>query len=64
MTVEKLIGIEELAEWLGLPKKTIEWLNYKGTGPKRYKIGKRVKYKPSEVQEWIDGQAVVDLPAA
>jgi predicted DNA-binding transcriptional regulator AlpA len=64
LTVEKLVGVEELAEWLGVEVKTVYWLNTTGKGPKRYKIGKLIKYKPSEVEEWIREQAVVDLSAA
>lgn len=64
MTVERLIGVDELAEWLGVPKATIYWLNTTGKGPERHRIGKQVKYIPSEVMEWIKAQRVIPGLAA
>ncbi len=63
VNVERLVGTSELAGWLGVPVASIYALNRRPDGPSRYRIGKLVKYRPSEVATWIDGQAVLQGPA-
>ena len=44
------------AEQLSLSPKTLaKWRVY-GQGPAFYKVGRRVMYDRSEVQNWLDGQ--------
>jgi hypothetical protein len=41
-----------------VPKTTDQFWNalrHKGTGPKYLKIGRKVYYRLSDVQEWLDG---------
>lgn len=47
----------ETATYLGLPAATLHQLNYKGTGPKSYKIGKHRKYRPADVEAWCESRA-------
>lgn len=54
----KLYSPEELAEYLGVPVKTIYQWNYKGTGPKFSRVGVHVRYKPEHVQAWLDERTV------
>ena len=49
---ERWIGVEEVAEYLGVRPSTIrDWIK-KGTIPAN-KIGKQWKFKKSELDEWI-----------
>ena len=45
---------EETAQFLGIPKATLYQLNYKGTGPTFYKVGKYRRFMPSEVMAWVN----------
>lgn len=54
----QFMGIEQLAAELGVPVRTIySWRSAKGYGPKSYRIGKHVKFKRHDVEEWIEEQA-------
>jgi excisionase family DNA binding protein len=55
--LEQLLSTEELADYLGVPTKTIYMWHYKGVGPRRLKVGKRTKYRASDISAWLDGRA-------
>jgi predicted DNA-binding transcriptional regulator AlpA len=55
--LEKLMGVEELAELLGVPPRTIYSWRYRGVGPRAIKVGGAVKYEPAEVRRYLDAQA-------
>lgn len=57
-------SLTETAVYLGLPEATLYSLNYKGTGPKSYKIGRHRKYRPADVDEWCEQRATTQGPAA
>lgn len=48
----KLWGIEELAEFLGVPVQTIYKWRAKKFGPPARRMGKYLKYDPDEVLAW------------
>ena len=54
----------ETAAYLGVPLNTLHALNYKGTGPRSYKIGRHRKYRPSDVETWCEQRASNPVPAA
>lgn len=54
-------GIEALAEELGVPVRTIYAWRSRGQGPRGYKIGKHVRFRRSDVEDWLERQA--DQPA-
>jgi hypothetical protein len=54
-------GTEDVAAFLGVPSASVRYWAYVGTGPRSYKIGRRRKYKPSDVREWAEAQ--VEQPA-
>jgi excisionase family DNA binding protein len=47
--LEPLIGIEELAEYLGVPIKTLYKWRQEGTGPCSVRVGRHVRYFVSDV---------------
>ena len=49
---------EETAKFLGIAKATLYQLNYKGTGPAFYKVGKYRRFKPAEVMAWVNAHRV------
>lgn len=54
--LEPLIGVEELAEYLDLPVKTLYKWRHEGSGPRSVRVGRHVRYFVSDVREWLDRQ--------
>ena len=52
--LEPLIGVEELAAYLGVPIQTIYDWRCAGTAPRAFKFGKRLKFAVADVAEWIE----------
>lgn len=54
----------DTARYLGVPEATLhQWL-YKGTGPRSYKIGRHRRYRPEDVEAWLEAQADRPPPAS
>lgn len=51
-----LIGIEELAEYLDIPVKTLYKWRQEGVGPASVRVGRHVRYFVSDVQDWLLAQ--------
>ena len=51
--LEPLMGVEELAEYLGVPVQTIYDWRLTGTAPRAFKFGKRLKFAVCDVQVWL-----------
>lgn len=59
---ERLWSIEDLADYLAVPVSTIHrWRTY-GHGPKSYKVGRHIRFRPTEVSAWLDEQAQEPTP--
>lgn len=59
---DELIGPEALADYLGIPLPTVYAMNSRGTGPRRIRVGKHVRYRRSDVETWLTAQAVEPGP--
>lgn len=46
----------ELAEYLDSTVGTLAHWRYVGKGPKFIKLGRNVRYRDSDIQEWLDQQ--------
>lgn len=57
--MEKLMNINELAEYLGIAVSTIVDYRLKGIGPVYVKIGHLVRYRKADVDNWVANKAVV-----
>lgn len=55
-TLPALLTTQELADYLGIPVRTIYAWNYQGDGPPRYKVGRHVRYRRTDVEEWLENQ--------
>lgn len=51
---ESLWSIDELSAFLCVPVKTLYQWRYLGTGPRAYRVGRRLRYDPAEVSHWVD----------
>lgn len=54
--MNKLMTIEDLSAYLGVPKNTLYQWRTKGKGPVGRKVGKHVRYRESDVDAWLEGQ--------
>ncbi len=62
--MESLMTVQDVAAYLGVPVATVFAWNSRGTGPKRYRVGKYVRYRQADVDAWVDRQvAPVFAPA-
>lgn len=52
----QLLRIEQVAERTGVAVSTLRHWRAAGTGPKSARIGRRVMYRPEDVDAWIDAQ--------
>lgn len=50
--LEPLIGVEELAEYLGVPVQTIHDWRLSGRAPRAFKLGKHLRFAVSDVR-WV-----------
>ena len=56
-SLRRLLSIDEVAELLGVPAGTLYRWRYVGTGPRGIKVGKHVRYRPADVEAWLEEQA-------
>lgn len=53
---EPLISMAETADLLGVPLKTLRRWREHGRGPRGYRLGRSVNFRPSEVEAWLQSQ--------
>lgn len=64
MTTEKpLASPADLAEFLGVPQRTLQQWRWQGKGPRWTKVGRHVRYRWSDVNEWLSANAPVKASA-
>jgi excisionase family DNA binding protein len=50
----RLLSIRELASYLNVPVQTLYVWRYNGDGPRGIKVGRHVRYRPEDVEEWLE----------
>lgn len=54
LETDNLLTPKQLAKYLGIATYTLSQYRIQGCGPKYLKLGRVIRYRPSDVQEWID----------
>ena len=54
--LDPLVSVDELAEYLGVPIRTIYDWRQTGHGPRGIRIGRHLKFAVSDVTAWLDTQ--------
>jgi excisionase family DNA binding protein len=49
----RLLTPEDVAELLGISERTLEFWRYQGRGPAFLRVGKRVRYRPTDVEAFL-----------
>jgi predicted DNA-binding transcriptional regulator AlpA len=57
--IRNLWGVDDVAEYLGVPVNTLYAWRTKGYGPTGRRIGKYVRYLPTDVEQWVADQGSV-----
>ena len=52
----ELLTITEAAELLRAPVATLRYWRHLGTGPRSFRLGRRVLYRRDDLQAWVDQQ--------
>lgn len=52
----RLITVEELADYLGVPVATLYQWRYRREGPPGFRVGRHVRYRWTDIAEWIEHQ--------
>lgn len=50
---DRLWSVNELSEYLGVPVQTLYCWRSAGTGPPGRRVGKRLRYRPQDVRDWV-----------
>jgi excisionase family DNA binding protein len=51
--LEPVLTTSELAAHLGVPVQTIHDLRHAGRGPRGFRIGRELRYRVSQIQQWL-----------
>jgi excisionase family DNA binding protein len=54
---ERLMTPQEVADFLAMPVLTLQTWRAKRKGPRVYRIGRHVRYRREEVEDWLEGQS-------
>lgn len=60
--MEKLLDASEVSEHLNISKRKFEQLLTQGEGPRHFLIGRQRRWRPSEINEWIDRRLKETIP--
>ena len=52
--IEPLMSPGEVARFLGLPLRTIYRWRSRGDGPRGYRVGRHVRYRARDVEQWLE----------
>lgn len=55
--IDSLLTVADVAAYLGVPVATVYQWNSRGLGPKRYRVGKHVRYRMDDLDAWVEEQA-------
>lgn len=55
-TLEPLMTIDDVAEFLGIPRQTLYAWRCEGKGPRAHRVGKHLRYLPDDVRRWVEDQ--------
>lgn len=55
--LDRLMTVEEVADYLNVPVSTIYQWRHKGTGPRAFRVGRFLRYDPSDIRAWLHQHA-------
>lgn len=61
---EEFLSPQGLAEYLGVPVATVYRWRHLHEGPRGHRVGRHVRYRRSDIEEWLEARADDPSPAA
>lgn len=55
--LEQLYGVDDVSRILGVPVRTLYAWRTEGRGPRSFRVGRYVRYRRSDVADWIAGRS-------
>ncbi len=52
-TMMRLLSADEASVYLGIPKATLAKMRWAGKGCRFVKLGRKVYYRPADLDEWV-----------
>jgi excisionase family DNA binding protein len=59
-TLDRLLTVEELADYLGVPVATLYQWRHRGEGPPGFRVGRYIRYRRTDVEQWIRDRLKAD----
>ena len=59
---DRLVNVQELADYLDVPVKTLYAWRYRCEGPPAFRVGRHLRYRWSDVERWIEGRVDTGPP--
>ncbi len=50
---ERLLSVQELADYLEVPVKTIYTWRHRNTGPRGFRVGKHLRFRWHDIEAWL-----------
>lgn len=57
MPQTKLLTPEEVSDYLKIPVSTLYRWRYTGKGPRAIPVGRHLRWRPEDVERWLEEQA-------
>jgi len=57
----RLLSVDELAELLQVPVKTIYRWRHRGEGPDPIRVGRHLRFDPADVKRWLDARKAASV---
>jgi excisionase family DNA binding protein len=51
---ERLMTVSEVAAFLQIPEATLYQWRYRGIGPRAFRVGRHLRYRPEDVRVWLE----------
>jgi excisionase family DNA binding protein len=64
INIQSTLPVDEAARFLGLSRSTLAKLRLIGNGPAYCKLGRRVVYRPSDLEAWLKARVTQDTSDA
>lgn len=52
---DRLLSVDDVATYLGVPVKTLYQWRHKGIGPRGLRVGRHLRYRRKDIDFWLDG---------
>jgi excisionase family DNA binding protein len=59
--IDRLLTVEDLAEYLDVPVATIYAWRHRRRGPPGFRIGKHLRFRWSDIEQWISDRLTADM---